>query len=198
MKRCSLLLAMSFSLLGQSAPTLPPFRIPDPTPGMNLSPNGWKTLLELKRLQLENEEKELQIERERKQLPTNVIPLPPTQEGLSNGMLNGRAWNSFTKEMRVFYVTGIQEGVIWQGRIRAETPDRKSDTTDLYEGIQAVETRTLVEGLNAFYSQPENIYVPAMVALVIIDNQRRGMSKNAIESFVGTARAIGADAPERK
>jgi hypothetical protein len=104
------------------------------------------------------------------------------------GLINGRMWRIMSPDSKLMYLTGVAEGMI---RLSSK---QFSDSYKPGE-LNAGEVR---EAVDRFFSEPENVLIPAIDALHVVSMKADGRPQPEIDIQLSALRGIANGAPERK
>jgi hypothetical protein len=111
----------------------------------------------------------------------------------SVGFLNGRDWNGMTEELKVGFVMGFKNGLIWGAFISESAKQPKgADATisgaALAEFVKPYNVRQLSNGeimqaIDAFYSDPTNLNIALPSAMYYIRRKVEGLDPEGLRKL---------------
>lgn len=108
----------------------------------------------------------------------------------SNGLVNGRLWNTLSQSEKLTFVAGISEGVnLLAGFVHM----KGSDLKDLNARATPDEMR---EMMNKLFSDPANANIPIGLMYCVAKAEASGENQDFIDRMLVSFRATTSDAPK--
>ena len=109
------------------------------------------------------------------------------------GMINGRAWQSLSESAKLGYLVGAFEGLT-AAAVRADLGTRDNRVYKLRSAWwpQNPRKEEVMEALNRFYAEPENLPVVVIDAITVVVARARGDEAESVEKLVATLRRMAA------
>lgn len=94
----------------------------------------------------------------------------------TSSLLNGVFWKAATPAAQLAYIEGFQEGAaIVLGLVDLQAP------SDLDSGLTDAD---ITERITDFYAMPDTEKIPVLAALIYVNRQHAGDSKEALKAFL--------------
>jgi hypothetical protein len=101
-------------------------------------------------------------------------------------MSNGRAWNAFASDMKIFYVSGLHDAMVMT--VRREGPLKLKELNLWTEGFNVGD---YVKELDTLYRGGENVRIPIPMALAYCSKKLEGTStKEELEQTLIAVRKL--------
>ena len=116
------------------------------------------------------------------------------------GVINGRGWRVFSPDSKISYIEGVKAGL---GMAVVRTPvdspcDVLNKGTVAAFSAEGFTQGEILEAVDRFYDQPENLLIKITDALEIVSAKARGVPQDVIETKTSQRRRAANEAPERK
>jgi len=112
-----------------------------------------------------------------------------TQDFLTGGLVNCRAWRGSTGDMRIGYVAGILDGYA-AGAFASGQKDASPPFSYLGK-IRPLTNGDVIAGVDEVCGRPENMLVPAILAMVLFSMKAGGTATwDEVQTFDRGMRAV--------
>ncbi|MEO7143619.1 MAG: hypothetical protein ABI165_08975 [Bryobacteraceae bacterium] len=105
----------------------------------------------------------------------------------TGGMLNGRAWDSSSRDSRLLYIHGIEDGLVLAAGLVAPGPDQASL---LKHAAPDFRPSDYVDEINAFYQDHTHAGIPIFYAWEYVNAKFKGATQDHLESMMRSFRAF--------
>jgi hypothetical protein len=127
-----------------------------------------------------------------------AAPAQP-EPGRTFGEWNGRTWRGMPKDVKLGYMEGIQAafGAALVQTIETPCETQNKGILQAHSAINFTEAE-MIDAVDHFYSQPENLLIKITDATEIVAAKTRGVPPDVIEAKVSQRRKAANEAPERR
>jgi hypothetical protein len=112
---------------------------------------------------------------------------------MTSGFLNGRGWNNWTRDFKIGFTMGLNEGYV-VGLMKAEkavgiTPDAVKSIDAIGDQItMAISIGEIMKQIDNFYGDPQNLEIPINNAYVVIARKVKGEKDDSIQALIVSLR----------
>ena len=105
----------------------------------------------------------------------------------TGGMLNGRAWTAATRDAKLMYIHGIEEGLLLGAGIVTVKSDQERMLTHTAQDFRPSD---YIDEINTFYQQSGSMRIPIFYAWEFINSKFKGASAAQLEAMMQNFRAF--------
>jgi hypothetical protein len=126
-------------------------------------------------------------------------PQDHAEPGRTFGEWNGRVWRGMPKDVKLGYMEGVEAGLAAAFMQEINTPC-ESQGKGILQAHSAINftQAEVIDAVDHFYDQPENLLIRITDALEIVAAKTRGVPHDVIETKISERRRAANEAPERK